>query len=395
MFKRCDIIFSTSLHIASDQYIDVNGNSICKYVNWILCDEASESTEPALLPAINMFDSNNNMDNRLILCGDHKQLPPQIRSIDAKKLNLEISMFKRLLYQNIDKPQQSINHQMLQVQYRMHPSISAFSSQNFYDNEIINGENTKTILKPYCVNLPKSKSKDYRVIFIDITNSEEKQFDLSKINEIEAESIAYIIINMFRKIYFNKNTKQYIADKDTMLKCIEDIDCGVIVAYKAQQYEIEKVLAEKIKWYLSYNQRKIRFNLNDNNINNMVNDIMNLIEINTIDAFQGREKKIIILDWIRANDEAKVGFIESDERANVAITRAIQLLIAVGNRDTLKEANIINKFIQHIESQCPDAIKTLLWVNAEKKLYNVEQYEKKQLRKRIRNHNHKPTMKML
>lgn len=245
-------------------------------------DEAGQALEPACwIPLLRT--------QRVIFAGDHCQLPPTIKSLEAAKNGLAKTLFEKGIARYPDKAA------MLQVQYRMHEEIMAFSSNYFYKGELIAHESVKhELLRPH--ELP--------VEFIDTAgcgySEEQDKETLSRYNEQEAQLLITIIERLIESI-----------GADAWLN--EKISLGIIAPYSAQVDYIQR-LAESSA---------------------VLEELRGLISIDTVDAFQGQERDVIAIGFVRSNEKGEVGFLTDIRRTNVAITRAKKKLILVGDSATL------------------------------------------------------------
>ncbi|CAJ2652910.1 unnamed protein product [Trifolium pratense] len=259
-----------------------------KQVQFLVIDEAAqlkecESTIPLQLNGL----------RRCILIGDERQLPAMVKSKIADRAEFGRSLFERLVMLGYKK-------HMLNVQYRMHPSISMFPSKEFYDNQLSDAQIVTEI----------SYSKRFlegtmygSYSFINISKGKEQSnHDHSLKNVIEAAAISEII---------GRLNKEFVRTK-------KKVSIGIISPYKAQVYEIQ----EKVKQYMVSNPN---FSVN----------------VCSVDGFQGGEEDIIIISTVRSNLSGKVGFLSNRQRANVAITRARYCLWIVGNATTLTNSNSV------------------------------------------------------
>jgi superfamily I DNA and/or RNA helicase len=248
----------------------------------VFIDEAGQALEPACwIPLLK--------SQRVVLAGDHCQLPPTIKSHEAATQGLAKTLFEK----GIEKFPQHAS--MLQVQYRMHESIMEFSSGYFYEHKLIAHESVKhELLRPY--ELP--------IDYIDTAGSDcvEKQDPetLSRFNEKEAE----LLIHQVEKLVESIGTSAWIDEK---------ISLGIITPYSAQVDRLQH-LAEQ---------------------SSILEPIHRLISINTVDAFQGQERDVIAISFVRSNEKSEVGFLADIRRTNVAMTRAKKKLIMVGDSATL------------------------------------------------------------
>ncbi|NET45260.1 serine/threonine-protein kinase [Okeania sp. SIO2B3] len=283
--------------------------------DWVIIDEAARSTAPESFVPMSK-------GKKVILVGDHQQLPPIIdREIQEKAWNeqqiekkiLEISLFEYLYEKLPDN-----NKITLTNQYRMHPDIGNLVSELFYESKV----------KSQFVNLEKKqhgltefKSSIYWISTSDVSKekSQEKRIGKSFSNLYEAKVIKGVLAKIQENCELNNLSKEV----------------GVISAYRSQIGILESTIAPKNKQLWKHLH----------------------IVIHTVDAFQGGEKDIIIYDLVRSNSEKKLGFTSDYRRLNVALSRARQLLIMVGNDNMAYEGktprNIPNQFkdlIEYIDS---------------------------------------------
>lgn len=235
----------------------------------VFIDEAAQALEPATWIAIAKAD-------RIVMAGDHCQLPAVVKSEEAARKGLAISLMERCMNSRYGK-QMSV---MLSVQYRMHPDIMAFPSRWFYRDEL---QAAESIGKEWLdEQLPPLTFIDTAGCGFDETTD---QATGSTFNEAEADLLVKIILQ-----------EQEILQRPV----------SVISPYQAQV----KLLRDKCSAYP-------------------------YIEVNTIDSFQGQEREIIYISLVRSNAEGQIGFLNDLRRSNVAITRAKKRLVIVGDSATL------------------------------------------------------------
>lgn len=266
--------------------------------NTVFIDEAAQALEPACwIPILKA--------NRMVLAGDHHQLPPTIKSQEASKQGLSVTLFERLIR---TKPETAT---MLKTQYRMHESIMAFSSQRFYKNELIADDSVKSGLLR--VNQPP-------VEFIDTAgcgfNEKQNPETLSRYNDEEAA----LVIKLVEKIIEEITLDHWFEEKITL---------GIITPYSAQ-VELLVKLAEASP---------------------LIEPLHKLISINTVDAFQGQERDAIVISFVRSNNNQEVGFLSDIRRTNVAMTRARKKLILVGDSATLGSHPFYLELIEFMQAQ--------------------------------------------
>ncbi len=295
LISNADVICSTN-STAGSKILDKENFDL------VLIDEATQATEPSTLIPIVKAD-------KFILIGDHQQLSPTVLSQKAEEEGLEKSLFERLLEEHgleIKK--------MLRVQYRMSQRIMDFSSREFYKNSLETAETIKDI-SIFDLNLSQAVGNSPAeqvlicqdpIIFLDTKgmNAPEKSKNDSKslYNRIEAELVMEII-NQALSLGLNVN------------------DLGVISPYKDQVKLIKSLT------------------------------INNGVEVNTVDAFQGREKELILLSLVRSNQQDNIGFLRDVRRLNVSLTRAKRRLIIVGDSNTISSHPVYDKLIKFIQDK--------------------------------------------
>ncbi|MBT4060127.1 MAG: AAA family ATPase [Euryarchaeota archaeon] len=251
----------------------------------ILIDEATQAIEPATWVPIMRGC------RRLVLVGDHKQLPPTVISRRAEDDGLRRSLFERLI-------DVGITPTMLKTQYRMHPVIAEYSSARYYDNQLENGVTANERPAPAGFLWPDWEAP---VAFIPVDGVEELAVDgKSRLNRDEAGWVVKIV-------------EQLLQPGD-----LQPSDIGVVSPYNGQVQLLTDL----------FDGRGILAGEGD--------DEAEGLEIRSIDGYQGREKEVIVLSTVRANDKGEVGFLSDHRRLNVALTRPRRGLIVVGDSDTLR-----------------------------------------------------------
>ncbi|XP_030969310.1 helicase sen1-like isoform X3 [Quercus lobata] len=257
----------------------------------LVIDEAAqlkecESTIPLQLPGL----------RHAILIGDERQLPAMVQSKISEEAEIGRSLFQRLVL---------IGHKkdLLNVQHRMHPSISLFPNRMFYENHILDGHNVKR--RSYERHFLQGKMYG-SYSFINVAHGKE-EFDNSHSlkNMAEAAVASEIVSSLFKE---SVRTKKKVR-------------VGIISPYKAQVFAI----GEKVKKY-----------------NADSNDDFS-ISVRSVDGFQGGEEDVIIISTVRCNKNGIVGFLKNHQRTNVALTRARYCLWILGNEATLTKKNTIWK----------------------------------------------------
>ncbi len=260
-------------------------------------DEAGQALEPACwIPFLRA--------QRVILAGDHMQLPPTVKSNEAAKLGLAETLFEKGILKH---PSQAT---MLQVQYRMHESIMKFSSSYFYKDELIAHESVRSeLLRP---NQPP-------VEFIDTAGAgfteEQDPETLSRLNKEEAA----LLIGQVEKLIEEIGLEEWL---------IQNISMGIITPYRAQVDYLHH-LAESSP---------------------LLEPLHKLVTINTVDAFQGQERDVIAISFVRSNAKGEVGFLADIRRTNVAMTRAKKKLIMIGDSATLGTHPFYVKLLEYVQT---------------------------------------------
>ena len=261
----------------------------------LFIDEAAQALEAACWIAIRKAD-------RVILAGDHCQLPPTIKCYEAAKGGLEKTLMETIV---ANKPE---TVSLLKVQYRMNEDIMKFSSEWFYNGELEAASEVRhrSILDlDTPISWIDTSAMDFKEQFVGET--------FGRINKDEAN-----LLLQHLEAYINKIGGDRILD--------ERIDFGIISPYKAQvQY-----LRGKIKG------------------SEALHPYRHLFTVNTVDGFQGQERDVIFISLVRANDDGQIGFLRDLRRMNVAITRARMKLVILGDASTLGKHPFYHKLLDSI-----------------------------------------------
>lgn len=239
---------------------------------------------------------------QMILVGDHRQLGPVVFSRKAVKSRYDVSLMKRLTALNI-RPS------VLTTQYRMHPAISSFPSEAFYMKLIKDGLTRQD--RQWSRPVLPWPDRNNPVMFWNVPSREENYDSaISYVNVREAEAIAQVVDMMCRNGIRNGS------------------DIGIITPYTGQQMYLMDSLPVLCKF--------------------ADNEIIQEIEIASVDAFQGREKNFIIFSCVRANDMNDIGFMRDQRRLCVSLTRAKYGLVIIGDAPTFARSSIWCKLIQNL-----------------------------------------------
>ena len=262
----------------------------------LFIDEAAQALEAACWIAIRRA-------TRVVLAGDHCQLPPTIKCIEAMRGGLDTTLMQRIVK---NKPEAVT---LLTVQYRMNEAIMRFSSDWFYHGRVVAAPEVK---------FRGILDLDNPIEWINLNESKEEYVgdNFGRINKGEAQQTLLALAE-----YFVKIGRQRIAD--------ERIDVGIISPYRAQVQYLRH-LVKRLDFFKPY--RKI-------------------ITVNTVDGFQGQERDIILVSLVRSNDEGQIGFLRDLRRMNVAITRARMKLIVLGDAATLTRHPFYKKFWEYVRGE--------------------------------------------
>lgn len=300
----------------------------------LFIDEAAQALEAACWIAIRRA-------GKVVLAGDHCQLPPTVKCYEAMRGGLDKTLMQRIV---ANKPDVVT---LLKIQYRMNEQIMRFSSDWFYHgmveaapevkhrsildldrpmewvdtsgelgvrSEVLGirsedgegGSNNPSSLISHPSSLipyPSSELESFRETFVGET--------FGRINKAEAHLTIQMLCN-----YFERIGKQRLLD--------ERIDVGVISPYRAQVQYLRRLIMK----------------------NEYLKPFRRSISVNTVDGFQGQERDIIVVSLVRSNDEGQIGFLRDLRRMNVAITRARMKLIIIGDQSTMTSHPFYRKLYQ-------------------------------------------------
>jgi regulator of nonsense transcripts 1 len=260
----------------------------------LLIDEATQAVEPESMIPLVMGTK------QLILVGDHCQLGPVILNKAAARAGLSQSLFERLMLLGV-KPVR------LAVQYRMHPAISEFPSNTFYEGALQNGitvaERTRPqVLFPWPTDRP-------HMFYVQLGSEEISASGTSYLNRTEAAAVEKIVTHLLKS-------------------GVAPTQIGIITPYEGQRAHVVTTMARS---------------------GPLRQALYAEIEVASVDSFQGREKDYIILSCVRSNEHQGIGFLADPRRLNVALTRAKYGLIVLGNPKVLSKQPIWNSLIYHFK----------------------------------------------
>jgi superfamily I DNA and/or RNA helicase len=260
----------------------------------LVIDEACQTTEPGCWIPLCRAD-------RVVLAGDHCQLPPTVLSNEASRQGFGVSLLERLVQQH--------GHDItrrLDVQYRMHERIMDFSSREFYETTLIADDTVRAHRLCELPGVQTTPLTEAPVTFIDTAGAsydEEQEPDgESRLNPQEALLAA-------KKV------------RALLEAGVRPEDIAVIAPYSAQVRRLRALLAD-----------------------------VEGLEIDSVDGFQGREKEAVVLSLVRSNPEGEIGFLGEVRRTNVSLTRARRGLIVIGDSATLARLPFYQRLCEYFES---------------------------------------------
>lgn len=282
----------------------------------LFIDEAAQALEPACWIAIRRA-------SRVVLAGDHQQLPPTIKCYEALKQGLGKTLMERI----VENQPEAVT--LLKIQYRMNDAIMKFSSDWFYHGEVESHESVRhrsildwdhpiqwvdgnEILKEVNAALEQQGATEDK---LDIDFAE--QFigeNHGRINKAEAELVLTTLRNYIDKI----GRERFLSER---------LDVGIISPYKVQTQYLRQQIRKREEF------RPFR----------------QVISVNTVDGFQGQERDLIFISLVRSNDNGQIGFLSDLRRMNVAMTRARMKLIIFGDKHTLCHHPFYRQLIKYVE----------------------------------------------
>jgi regulator of nonsense transcripts 1 len=263
----------------------------------VLIDESTQSAEPeCMIPLVLGC-------KQVVLVGDHQQLGPVIMNKKAAKAGLNQSLFERLVILGCAPIR-------LNVQYRMHPCLSEFPSNMFYEGSLQNGVTMQQRLRRD-VDFPWPVVDSPMMFWSNLGNEEISASGTSYLNRTEASNVEKIITRFFKA-------------------GVQPQDIGIITPYEGQRsYVVSSMQTNGTFKKENYKE----------------------IEVASVDAFQGREKDFIVLSCVRSNDHQGIGFLSDPRRLNVALTRAKYGLVILGNPKVLSKHPLWHYLLLHFKEK--------------------------------------------
>ncbi|SPO20803.1 probable NAM7 - nonsense-mediated mRNA decay protein, ATP-dependent RNA helicase [Ustilago trichophora] len=263
----------------------------------VLVDEATQAAEPECMIPLVMGCK------QVVFVGDHLQLGPVIMNKKAARAGLSQSLFERLIMLG-NRPIR------LQVQYRMHPCLSEFPSNMFYEGTLQNGVTAPERLRRY-VDFPWPVPSLPMLFFQNLGQEEISSSGTSFLNRTEASNVEKVVTRFFKA-------------------GVKPSQIGIVTPYEGQRSYI-------------VNHMQLHGSLNK--------DLYKDVEVASVDAFQGREKDYIILSCVRSNEHQGIGFLSDPRRLNVALTRARFGLVILGNPKVLNKHPLWHYLLIHYKEK--------------------------------------------
>jgi len=290
-------LFATSGVIACTLIGSANRLMERRHFGTVFIDEAAQALEAACWTAILKAD-------RVVLAGDHQQLPPTIKCHEAAQDGLERTLMQKMV------KNKSACVTLLDVQYRMNKDIMDFSSRHFYHGKLkADPSVADRLVSPI----------DKPLMWVDTSKcdfGEQQSRSLSRSNHEEAKLLMKTLMDYVKLI-----------GMEHLLR--EQVDFGLISPYKAQVRLLRKYMRN----------------------NKMLKPLRHQITINTVDGFQGQERDVILISLVRDNASGSIGFLNDLRRMNVAITRAKMKLIVFGNAETMAKTKFYEKLVEYFQER--------------------------------------------
>ena len=252
----------------------------------LFIDEAAQALEAACWIALQRAD-------RVVLAGDHCQLPPTVKSPEALRGGLGVTLMERLAYRHPEAVR------LLTVQYRMNEALMRFSSEWFYGGQLTAAAEVKgrSLLDDL----------DEPLVWVDTSEAADGLFDEQFVGA------SYGRINKGEAQLTLRTLRDYVHHIGRRRLEEERVDIGVISPYRAQVQYLRALLRR----------------------DDTLRPLTGQLTVNTVDAFQGQERDVILVSLVRSNEDGQIGFLSDLRRMNVAITRARMKLIILGSAATL------------------------------------------------------------
>ena len=325
IFTGAQVILWTTTMAGDSKLFKYCQNIAGKALDIVVIDEWAQATEPSCWIPIQYA-------KKVVFAGDHKQLEPTIKSIEAAKQGLSNTLFEQM----INKYPGSST--MLTIQYRMNESIMKWSSEAMYKNELtaapwVSGHLLSDNEELKVPEMPDIDSEEFRAyltnpLFLIDTSCwkmyESVESDTSSKFNLGEASLVRVIVEQLKMLG------------------LKDSEIGVITPYNAQASLIRKSLRD-----------------------DPAKNSKSFWEVSTVDGFQGREKEAIIISMVRSNLKGEVGFLKNERRMNVAVTRARKLCVLIGDCDSVSKSKVSAAKDHNIDSDVKVAEEIATFYNNE------------------------------
>ena len=260
----------------------------------VVIDEAAQALEPATWIAISKAE-------KVILAGDPFQLPPTVKSMEAAKQGLSVTLLEKAV-ERLDKVQ------LLNTQYRMHELIMGFSNQEFYNNQL----KAAAYVSKWTLSMaPGTNTKPIEFIDTAGCGYEEK---------VNPETLSYY------------NPEEYFVLRQHL---------DYLLTYASTEHRPRIALISPYREQVQFIQEHIK-----KDFDHYPDDD---ISVDTIDSFQGQERDVVYISLVRSNSEAEIGFLKDSRRMNVAMTRAKKKLIVIGDSSSIASDKFYSRFLNYCE----------------------------------------------
>jgi len=265
----------------------------------VFLDEAAQGLEPAAWIPILQAE-------KVVMAGDHCQLPPTIKSREAFE-GLQVTLFEKAIARN------PLSSHMLDLQYRMPETIMGFSNRTFYGGALKAAENTRSHYL---------QAGEAVMEYIDTAGSGFMEYQDKETFSISNKEEAIMALRLLKNLLKSMGPGRVEN---------EPWNIGVIAPYRAQVNLLREMLNEDTTWlYLK--------------------QLGERITISTVDGFQGQEKDIMLISLTRSNPQGEIGFLSNTRRMNVALTRAKRKLIVLGDSATIGSHPFYQAFLDHVQA---------------------------------------------
>jgi serine/threonine protein kinase len=279
--------------------------------DWVIIDEAGRAAPSELAVALQT-------GRRILLVGDHRQLPPtfspEVIDTVLSRFGGDSDLFSSDFARVFDSSYGEKAGATLTSQYRMAGAIGKVVSECFYNGML---DTARGPSPPYYGHLPASLSKN--LTWVDTSPYREKSYEQQLPNDdaISNELEARVIVGILKKILESEKFTSALAEDLEASRKGHEVPVGIICFYSKQRDVINRLLSEEVG----------------------LADRRRWVKVDTVDGYQGKENRIIILSTVRNNPQGRVGFLRSPNRINVAMSRAMERLVIVGSKSMWSGAN--------------------------------------------------------